>query len=215
VPELFVPPLLHTLDSEDLDLCRNCAVALHLIGPASWGVVQEKIAHGNVASRGCLIAYLDARIPDPRTAASDSELDRMLEILALACRDPEPAIQWAAINASPGFRRRLGTDPRLVPITDSIIRLLGDAAFRKTEDESRRAFPTSEYVDESPAGRLTSILSDGSPSNRILAAETLAAVDQEDKRSTYELRQMTQDPDPKCSEAARGALRALGLSESE
>ena len=228
-----IPALARALDTDYEQLCRVCVFALHGTGPQSWPAVQEKIAHGSLEARASLISLLSERVRKPRGETAYAEMDRISQIVAEACHDPAPQIRLSAAVAYLHLHLSLGDDPRIrLPIT-SIIRLLGDSD-GDVRDAALSALRDAESEEDRPIQLLIRLLRDELPAARIAAAETLATLDlegghfrstpgatfaeiadmaeQDRKKSAAALLEMTRDPDPECREAAKRALRALGIS---
>ena len=231
-----IPALAKAIDTGDLVFGSACARALHCIGPKSWTVVQERISHGNIATRASLISTLSARVVRPHGEIVYDEMGRISEIVAQACQDPAPKIRLAAADAYLDLVANIGEDPPIRLPTASVIRLLGDPDW-----VIREAAVSALRLPNSAGDRslhvLIRLLWNGLPANRIVAAETLAALnlararvrgapetaftvdadvfEYDWKESADALLEMTHDPDPECREAAKRALRALGVAAPE
>ena len=174
--------------------------------------MQDKITHGSPMARTQLVGSLSDRLRPAPGKAFDDELDRISGILAKACLDPAPETRAVALDSLQYIAGKLDDDSRLRLRTPAIIRLLAHPEIGMSRSGSgilqgrdSHAFGGVELLIE--------LLRDERPANRIAAAETLAAIDRDEKQSAPALLQMTHDP--KCREAAKRALRALGLAAPE
>ena len=210
--EPAIPALLKALDSDDEYVHWTAACALNRMGSVSLPAVRETIAHGSTDARSALMQTLRLRLDDPARPASDPDVDFVLETILTACHGSVPDVQTAR-RAAPVLLGEIlsGSETHLSRFAPLVIRRLGDVD-PNVSLMTASALNWAMNYGSDPVAILMWLLRYGGPTSRIAAAETLVTADREKKQSAAALLEMTRDPDPECREAAKRALRALGIS---
>jgi HEAT repeat protein len=202
-----IPALAPFLHDDDLSIRIGAAAALHMIGPASWPVVEEALATGPAPARWSILVTMPMRLePGYGPSVPDSELTHIADTLIKSLHDPDRQVQRGAIEAllrCQGNRRDSAifdpAVPQLLTFLTEDDPNVPDAAFQTLRNFGTHAKQTVSH--------LIQLLDHDNPAIRCNTAAVLGDVDIEEQSSAERLRTMLQDPIENCQKAADDALQ--------
>ena len=96
--EPAIPILEEYLSQSSKSLRDAASIALHNIGPASWGTVERILRDGSSDQKSAIVFSLTSRLSKPAPETSLKEKQRIIEIFLEACEDTNPEIQLTGVS---------------------------------------------------------------------------------------------------------------------
>jgi len=115
--EPALPVLFPLLDDSDSNIRWTAANAINATGPKTWPKVIEKLKRGSAPARAALLRTLPSRFTVRAEPQMERDVDLCWELLIPACRDPNPDVQLAALEALDSQRQYV---TYITPLTEQI-----------------------------------------------------------------------------------------------
>lgn len=180
--------------------------ALQAMGPASWPIIEQILAQGQLDGQRLVIETMPHRLRVDGDPASATEANRVADTLLRTLHDPRAEIRVATLVA---LRRcNILPPPERERIIQSLMAQFADPVY-SVWIEVLATFVAFQPEAEKSIPHLIELLGDPNANVRTLSAMALGKLGGSAKDGVPRLQAMVTDGEPMCRAAARDALVAL------